>query len=131
MKSKGRHYETERTVKMRNEEEGDSGAFQDFSSNEHSTTDESSEEEFISAKKVKKDDVVMVPIHQKKWLENVTKLADKTVKSSRVALTLSSAAFMPDLAGQKKLQQDNIITSTSRLRYIDAEKNCEKHLPKR
>ena len=55
----------------------------------------------------------MVPIHRKKWLENVAKLADKTVTSSRVALTLSSAAFMPDLAGQKKLQQDSIIASTS------------------
>ena len=57
----------------------------------------------------------MVPIHKKKWIENVAKLADKTVTSSRVAFTLSSAAFMPDVSGQKKMLQDDIVASTSTL----------------
>ena len=65
-------------------------------------------------KKVKKDEVIMVPIHRK-WIENVAKLADKTVTSSRVAFTLFSAVVLPNIVGKKKLQQEDLVASTSSL----------------
>ena len=92
----------EDTMRVKEQSKENKGNGENMISDEDSTTSEESEEEFTCAKKVKKDDVIMVPIHKKKWIENVAKLADKTVTSSRVALTLSSAAFMPDVSGQKK-----------------------------
>ena len=56
----------------------------------------------------------MGPIHRKKWIENVAKLADKTVTSSRVAFTLSSAVF-PQYCWEKKLQQEDLVASNSLL----------------
>ena len=71
----------------------------------------------LCLKKIKKDEVIMMPIHRKQWIENVAKLVDKTVTSPRVALsfTLSSAAFLPDIVGKKKLQQEDLVASTSSL----------------
>ena len=92
----------EDTMRVKEQSKENKGNGENMISDENSTTSEESEEEFTCAKKVKKDDVIMVPIHKKKWIENVAKLAGKTVTSSRVALTLSSAAFMPDVSGQKK-----------------------------
>ena len=105
----------EDTMRVKEQSKENKGNGENMISDEDSTTSEESEEEFTCAKKVKKDDVIMVPIHKKKWIENVAKLADKTVTSSRVAFdsTVSSAACMPDVSGQKKMLQDDIVASTS------------------
>ena len=57
----------------------------------------------------------MVPIHRKNWIKSVAMVSDKTVTSSRVALSISSAVFMPEVGGQKKLQVDDIVGSTATL----------------
>ena len=62
--------------------------------------DGDSESEYRLTKKTKKDDIIMVPIHRKNWIKSVAMVSDKTVTSSRVALSISSAVFMPEVGGQ-------------------------------
>ena len=95
-------------------------------------------ENFICLKKVKNDEVIMKKFIKKrnenvanykefikKRNENVAKLTNKSVTSSRVFFTLSRAAFLPDIVGKKKLQQEDLVASTI-VHFIDAEKNFEK-----
>ena len=59
-------------------------------------------------------------------MENVAKLADKTLTSTRVALTSSIAAFIPDTAGKKKLLQHDLVASRTLRRCRELRKMKQK-----
>ena len=72
------------------DKKADDEAFQSDSltDEDSSPTDAKSEDKFMCSKKLKRDELIMVPILRKNWMKNVAKLTDKSVASSGLAMTL-------------------------------------------